>query len=126
MLCLLHFFYIHKLFWGVQGKSGIRGHLLNPVMFKYRQYGTQTAVIKKYTQVKEQESDVQLYVKDIKPKQNRARHPHESRGTDQLPAASIKEGKKKNCFLYCTLQKLARSAWKSGATSTNWPNTSEP
>lgn len=67
-------------------------------MFKYRQYGTQTAVIKKYTQVKEQESDVQLYVKDIKPKQNRARHPHESRGTDQLPAASIKEGKKKKLF----------------------------
>lgn len=34
--------------------------------------------------------------------------------------------RKKNCFLYCTPQKLARSAWKSRATGTNWPNTPGP
>lgn len=43
---------------------------------------------------------MQLYVKDIKLELNRARHPHEGKGTDQLPAASIKEGWKKKKKLF--------------------------
>lgn len=91
-------FYIHKLSWGVQAKPGIRCHPLNPVMLQCQQLGNQQDEVENYTSLKEagpwcRAAGARLYVKDIKVEQRRARHPHKFRSTDQLPAASIKEGK---------------------------------